>query len=106
MGVVKYLGKILRSQNLIHEEIKNRYYEGKICLHLLQNLTSLLISKNVRMIGTESYLVYKFARFLKLVTLIKGRIFIDFPEVAHNGFDAVNVENIFHSFCPAVPMLT
>jgi hypothetical protein len=34
----KYLGTILRNQNSIHEEIKNRLISGNACYHSVQNL--------------------------------------------------------------------
>jgi hypothetical protein len=45
----KYLGKTVRNQNLIQEEIKRRLNSGNACYHSIQNLlSSSLLSKNVK----------------------------------------------------------
>jgi hypothetical protein len=44
----KYLGTIVRNQNLIQEEIKSRLNSGNACYHSVQNLlSSRLLSKNI-----------------------------------------------------------
>jgi hypothetical protein len=45
----KYLGKSLKNQNLIQEEIKSRLKSGNACRHLVQHLlSSSLLSKNLK----------------------------------------------------------
>ena len=45
----KYLGKTLKNQNSIQEEIKSRLKSGNSCYHSLQNLLSCsLVSKNLK----------------------------------------------------------
>jgi len=45
----KYLGKTLRDQNYIQEEIKSRLKLGNACYHAVQNLlSSRLLSKNLK----------------------------------------------------------
>jgi hypothetical protein len=44
---VTYLGIIVTNQNLIQEEIKRRLNLGNACYHLVQNLLSSCLSKNV-----------------------------------------------------------
>jgi len=43
----KYLGRTLKNQNSILEEIKSRWKSRNVCYHLVQNLvSSSLLSKN------------------------------------------------------------
>jgi hypothetical protein len=44
----KYLGTTAINQNLIQEEIKRRLNSGNACYHLVQNLFSRLLSKNLK----------------------------------------------------------
>jgi hypothetical protein len=44
----KYLGPTLTNKNSIHEEIKCRVKSGIACYHSVQNLSSSLLSKNVK----------------------------------------------------------
>jgi hypothetical protein len=44
----KYLGTTVINQNLIQEEIKRRLQSGNACYHLVQNLLSSRLSKNVK----------------------------------------------------------
>jgi len=45
----KYLGKTLKYQNSIHEEIKHRMKSANACYHAVQNLlSSNLLSKNIK----------------------------------------------------------
>ena len=45
----RYLGKTLRNQNSIQEEIKSRLKSGNACYHSVQNLLSpSLLSKNIK----------------------------------------------------------
>jgi hypothetical protein len=45
----KYLGRTLKNQNSIQEEIKNRLKSGNACYHLVQNLlSSSLLSRNIK----------------------------------------------------------
>jgi hypothetical protein len=45
----KYLGTMLKNQNCIDEETKNRLNSENACCHAVQNiLSSLLISKNLK----------------------------------------------------------
>jgi hypothetical protein len=44
----KYLGMTVRDQNLIQEEIKIKSNSGNVCYHSVQNLSSCLLSENVR----------------------------------------------------------
>jgi hypothetical protein len=44
----KYLGTIITNQNLIEEEIKRRLNSGNACYHLVQTLSSCLLSKNLK----------------------------------------------------------
>jgi len=45
----KYLGRTLKNQNSIPEEIKSRLKSGNTCYHLVQNLlSSRLLSKNLK----------------------------------------------------------
>jgi hypothetical protein len=46
----RYLGKTVRNQNLIQEEIKWRLNSGNTCYHSVQNLlSSRLLSKNLKL---------------------------------------------------------
>jgi hypothetical protein len=42
----KYFGMTLTNLNDIYNEIRSRLNSGNACYHLVQNLSSLLISKN------------------------------------------------------------
>ena len=55
----KYLGKTLTDQNSIQEEIKSRLKLGNACYHSVQNLSSRLLSKNlkIKIYGTIILLV-------------------------------------------------
>jgi hypothetical protein len=45
----KYLGRTVRNQNLIQEEMKRRLNSGNACYHSVQNfLSSCLLSKNLK----------------------------------------------------------
>jgi hypothetical protein len=44
----KYLGMPLKNQSDIHDEIKSRLNFGNACYHSVQNLSSRLISKNLK----------------------------------------------------------
>jgi hypothetical protein len=44
---VKYLETIVTNQNLIQKEIKRKSNSGNACYHLVQNLLSSRLSKNV-----------------------------------------------------------
>jgi hypothetical protein len=44
----KYLGTTLTNQNDIHDEIKSRLNSGNACYYSVQNLSSRLISKNLK----------------------------------------------------------
>jgi hypothetical protein len=44
----KYLGATLTDHNCIHEEIKSRLISGNACYHSVQNLSSRLLSRNVK----------------------------------------------------------
>jgi hypothetical protein len=44
----KYLGTTVTNQNLIQEEIKRRLNSGNACYHLVQNLLSSRLSKNLK----------------------------------------------------------
>ena len=44
----KYLGTTLTNQNSISEEIKSRLRSGNTCYHSVQNLSSRLLSKNLK----------------------------------------------------------
>jgi hypothetical protein len=46
----KYLGTTVINQNLILEEIKRRLTSGNACYHLVQNLLSCLLFKNLKII--------------------------------------------------------
>ena len=49
MEEFKYLGKTLKYQNSIHEEIKHRMKSANACYHAVQNLlSSNLLSKNIK----------------------------------------------------------
>jgi hypothetical protein len=45
----RYLGKTIRNQNLVEEEIKRRFISGNACYYSVQNLlSSRLLSKNIK----------------------------------------------------------
>jgi hypothetical protein len=45
----KYLGRTLKNQNSIQEEIKSRLQSGNACYHSVQNLlSSSLLSRNIK----------------------------------------------------------
>jgi hypothetical protein len=44
----KYLGTTVTNQNLIQEEIMRRMNLGNVCYHSVQNLSSHLLSKNIK----------------------------------------------------------
>jgi hypothetical protein len=44
----KYLGTTLTNQNEIHDEIKSRLNSGNACYYSVQNLSSRLIPRNLR----------------------------------------------------------
>jgi hypothetical protein len=47
---LKYLGKTVKDQNLIQEEIKRRLNSGNACYHSVQSLlSSHLLSKNLKL---------------------------------------------------------
>jgi hypothetical protein len=48
VGKFKYLGMTLTNQNDIHDEIKSRLNSGNACYYSVQNLSSRLISKNLK----------------------------------------------------------
>jgi len=49
----KYLGTTLTNQNSIHEEIKSRVRSGNACYHSVQNLSTSLLSKNLKIKVSE-----------------------------------------------------
>jgi hypothetical protein len=56
---LKYLGKPVTNQNLIHKEIKRRLNSGKVCDHSVQNLSSsCLLSKNIKIRIHESIILH------------------------------------------------
>ena len=53
--VFKYLGTTLTDQNPIQKEIKSRLKLGNACYHSVQNLSSSLLSTNLKIKDIQNY---------------------------------------------------
>jgi hypothetical protein len=59
MAQIKYLGTTITSQNVIQEEIKNRFYSGNVCYHSVQNLlSSCLLSRNIKIAICKTIILF------------------------------------------------